>query len=72
MKHLHTALPPERRGGWAETSEALAPVVLGALRAGDIVMVKGSRGLRTERIVKAMKERYSEPAAQAATAGSRG
>ncbi|GGK35742.1 UDP-N-acetylmuramoylalanyl-D-glutamyl-2,6-diaminopimelate--D-alanyl-D-alanine ligase [Salinarimonas ramus] len=67
MKGLHGALPPERRGGWAETSDALAPTVLGALRPGDIVMIKGSRGVRTERIVKAIEERYSEAAAKTAT-----
>lgn len=72
MKGLHGALPPERRGGWAATSDALAPVVANALRPGDIVMVKGSRGVRTERIVKAIKERYSGPAAAAAVAGREG
>lgn len=72
MKALHGALPPERRGGWAATSDALAPTVASALRPGDIVMVKGSRGVRTERIVKAIKERYSGPAAAAAVAGREG
>lgn len=72
MKGLHGALPPERRGNWAETSDALAPHVLNALRPGDVVMVKGSRGLRTERIVKAIQERYSEAAAPVAAAGPRG
>jgi len=72
MKGLHGALPPERRGGWGATSDALAPTVASALRPGDIVMVKGSRGVRTERIVKAIKERYSGPAAAAAVAGREG
>lgn len=72
MKNLHGALPPERRGGWAATTDALAPTVVGALRAGDIVMVKGSRGVRTERIVKAIEERYSGRAAASAAAGREG
>ncbi|MGP9821406.1 UDP-N-acetylmuramoylalanyl-D-glutamyl-2,6-diaminopimelate--D-alanyl-D-alanine ligase [Salinarimonas sp. NSM] len=77
MKGLHAALPPERRGGWAATSEGLVGTVVGALRPGDIVMIKGSRGVRTERIVKAIEERYSEAAApraaaEAAPVGRRG
>lgn len=72
MKGLHGALPPERRGGWAATADALAPTVVGALRPGDIVMVKGSRGMRTERIVKAVEERYSGPAATVAAARREG
>jgi UDP-N-acetylmuramoyl-tripeptide--D-alanyl-D-alanine ligase len=35
----------------AETSEAAADLVAAAVRAGDLVLVKGSRGIRTERVV---------------------
>jgi UDP-N-acetylmuramoyl-tripeptide--D-alanyl-D-alanine ligase len=41
---LWEALPSERRGGYAVTAAALEADVLGALRAGDAVMVKGSLG----------------------------
>ena len=59
MKSLWDALPSERRGGYAETSAALEPQVLGAIDGGDAVMVKGSLGSRMGPIVKALKRRYA-------------
>ena len=44
MKSLWDALPPTRRGGYAETADQLAPLVAAAVRPGDLVMVKGSKG----------------------------
>ncbi len=55
MAALMQALPPDRRGGYADTAEALAPQIAGALRAGDIVLVKGSNGSRMSRVVGALK-----------------
>ena len=60
MKNLYDALPKARRGGYAADSGALEPVVLDALRAGDVVTVKGSNGSRMARIVTALKARYPE------------
>jgi len=57
MKSLWDALPSERRGGYAENSAALEREVLGAVTAGDAVMVKGSLGSRMAPIVKALKRR---------------
>jgi UDP-N-acetylmuramoyl-tripeptide--D-alanyl-D-alanine ligase len=59
MRALWDALPSERRGGYAETSAALEAGVLGAVRAGDAVMIKGSLGSRMGPIVKALTSRYS-------------
>ena len=53
-RRLWEALPSERRGGYAETSAALEAEVLGAVRAGDAVMVKGSLGSKMGPIVKAL------------------
>jgi UDP-N-acetylmuramoyl-tripeptide--D-alanyl-D-alanine ligase len=64
MKWLWDALPSERRGGYADDSAALEPIVLKALTAGDAVMVKGSLGSRMGRIVNALQRR-SMPAEQA-------
>ncbi len=59
MRALWEALPSERRGGYAETSTALEPGLLAALRPGDSVMVKGSLGSNMAPIVKALERRYS-------------
>ncbi len=56
MASLWDALPKSLRGGHATDSETLAPIVLAALRPGDVVMVKGSAGSRMGRIVEAIRE----------------
>jgi len=55
MKALWDALPASRRGAYAETSAALLPQVLTALKAGDTVLVKGSNGAKMSLIVEALK-----------------
>lgn len=54
MRHLFDRLPAASRGAHAEDSAALAPVVAAAVRAGDVVMVKGSAGSRMGRVVDAL------------------
>ncbi len=54
MVHLWEALPPTLRGGHASDANGLAPMVAVAVRPGDVVMVKGSAGSRTGRIVEAL------------------
>lgn len=54
MKSLWEALPPTRRGGYAETAAALAPLVVSAAGADDLVMVKGSNGSRAGVIAAAL------------------
>ena len=60
------ALPSERRGGYVVTSAALEAEVLGALRAGDAVMVKGSLGSSMGPIVKALTRQFTSQGARAA------
>ncbi|WP_373356642.1 UDP-N-acetylmuramoyl-tripeptide--D-alanyl-D-alanine ligase [Pseudoroseicyclus sp. CXY001] len=55
MKHLHEALPLERRGRWAATAEELIPQVARLVDAGDVVLVKGSKGSHVSRIVDAIR-----------------
>lgn len=54
MAALMEALPPNLRGGYAETADALIPVIAGSLQAGDIVLVKGSNGSKMSRVVAAL------------------
>jgi UDP-N-acetylmuramoyl-tripeptide--D-alanyl-D-alanine ligase len=54
MKSLFDALPPTRRGGYAETAQALAPGLVRAVEPGDVVMVKGSRDSRAKDLVEAL------------------
>jgi UDP-N-acetylmuramoyl-tripeptide--D-alanyl-D-alanine ligase len=58
MRVLWQALPASRRGGYADNSAALGGQVLSAIRAGDVVMVKGSLGSRMAPIVKALQRAY--------------
>lgn len=58
MKGLFQAIPIEHRGAYAPDSEALVADVLNDLRAGDVVMIKGSLGSRMAKIVEAMKARF--------------
>lgn len=41
-----------------ETAEEAGAALVGFIRPGDLVLVKGSRGVHTERVVEALKERY--------------
>jgi UDP-N-acetylmuramoyl-tripeptide--D-alanyl-D-alanine ligase len=54
MKSLWDALPPTRRGGYAETAADLAPQVSQAAEPGDVVMVKGSNGSKAGLIAQAL------------------
>ena len=59
MKVLWEALPAARRGGYAENSTGLLPLVTKALKPGDTVLVKGSNGARMSVILEALKEKVS-------------
>jgi UDP-N-acetylmuramoyl-tripeptide--D-alanyl-D-alanine ligase len=54
MNSLWRALPPARRGGWAQTAAELAPMLAGAVRAGDVVVVKGSRASNARVLVESL------------------
>jgi UDP-N-acetylmuramoyl-tripeptide--D-alanyl-D-alanine ligase len=69
MRTLFEALPRDRRGGYAASAAELKEAVLKAVRPGDVVMVKGSNGIRMGSIVTALKERFAD---QARTAASKG
>jgi UDP-N-acetylmuramoyl-tripeptide--D-alanyl-D-alanine ligase len=57
MRALFDAAPNHLRGAHAADSEALAPLVAGAIAAGDAVLVKGSFGSAMQRVVAALERR---------------
>jgi UDP-N-acetylmuramoyl-tripeptide--D-alanyl-D-alanine ligase len=57
MKSLWDALPSERRGGYAAASSELIAAVMGVLRAGDTVLVKGSNGSKMSVVIEALRGR---------------
>lgn len=63
MRNLWDALSTGRRGGYAEDAAALESEVLAAIRAGDAIMVKGSKGSRMHPIVSALQKRFPGNAA---------
>jgi UDP-N-acetylmuramoyl-tripeptide--D-alanyl-D-alanine ligase len=69
MGSLWEALPPGRRGGYAESSAELQPQVLSAIGPGDAVMVKGSLGSRMGPIVEAFERNFSQHEASAHAQG---
>jgi UDP-N-acetylmuramoyl-tripeptide--D-alanyl-D-alanine ligase len=65
MAHLWNDIPESLRGAYAATSSELKDAVLGSLRAGDRVVVKGSLGSKMGLIAEAIKAKW--PAMSAAT-----
>ncbi len=60
MERLFSALPVARRGEWANTSQGLLTPLLATVRAGDVVMVKGSLGSRMAPLVDALLKKGDE------------
>jgi UDP-N-acetylmuramoyl-tripeptide--D-alanyl-D-alanine ligase len=59
MARLYALLPAGKRGAHAADSAALAPLVMDALRPGDVVLVKGALGSRMALVVRALTESIS-------------
>lgn len=55
MRALFDAVPDTIRGAHTEDSAALTPLVVAAVRAGDVVCVKGSLGSRMKPVVDALQ-----------------
>jgi UDP-N-acetylmuramoyl-tripeptide--D-alanyl-D-alanine ligase len=43
----------------AATSDAAAEMVVSAIGPGDVILVKGSRGIRTDRVVERLKAEFA-------------
>jgi len=58
---LYNALPKAMRGGLWPTADAAMPGLLCFLRSGDVVTVKGSRGVGLGRIVERLRAESARP-----------
>jgi len=44
---------------FAKDSDEAAEMVIGSVKAGDVILVKGSRGVRTEKVIERLLEKFS-------------
>ncbi|MCO5163159.1 MAG: UDP-N-acetylmuramoylalanyl-D-glutamyl-2,6-diaminopimelate--D-alanyl-D-alanine ligase [Mesorhizobium sp.] len=58
MAALAARLPPERLGACAANVDELKPIVLAALRPGDVVVVKSSKGIGFSKLVDALIKNF--------------
>lgn len=56
MRALFEALPEDQRGDWVETAPELAERAHSLVDAGDVVLVKGSKGSRVSLVVDALRK----------------
>jgi UDP-N-acetylmuramoyl-tripeptide--D-alanyl-D-alanine ligase len=56
MRALDEALPVEKRGQWVATAAELTPKVKELIDAGDVILVKGSKGSKTALVVDAIRK----------------
>ncbi|MEB8385733.1 UDP-N-acetylmuramoyl-tripeptide--D-alanyl-D-alanine ligase [Rhodobacteraceae bacterium KMM 6894] len=56
MQALHSALPQAQRGHWAPDAATLASTVHTLIDAGDVVLVKGSKGSKVSGVVTALRQ----------------
>ncbi|MBI1214461.1 MAG: UDP-N-acetylmuramoylalanyl-D-glutamyl-2,6-diaminopimelate--D-alanyl-D-alanine ligase [Alphaproteobacteria bacterium] len=72
MDALYQSLPPDWRGAHTDDSKALAPLVMDALKPGDVLLVKGSAGSKMGYVIHALQERAAKgPEKQAEGGGKR-
>ena len=56
MEHLHAALPGPMRGQHRETAAEMVSALPRSLRPGDVVLVKGSKGIKVSLVVDALRK----------------
>ena len=61
MQALHQRLPRARRGQWVAAASELAAQARHLIDAGDIVLVKGSKGIKVSLVVDALRKMGQGP-----------
>ncbi len=67
MKALWQALPRGQRGEWVEKAEELAARARGLIDPGDVILVKGSKGIKVSLVVDALRKLGQSGPTKAAT-----
>ena len=61
MRALYDALPRAQRGDWVATAAELLPRARHLIDAGDIILVKGSKGIKVSLVVDALRKLGQQP-----------
>ncbi len=56
MRNLYDALPPEKQGQWTPNADKVARDAHGLVDAGDVLLVKGSKGIKVSLVVDAVRK----------------
>ena len=56
MRALYEVLPSRQRGQWVATAQELAVQARSLIDAGDVVLVKGSKGIKVSLVVDALRK----------------
>jgi UDP-N-acetylmuramoyl-tripeptide--D-alanyl-D-alanine ligase len=56
MAHLHAALPGALRGLHAESADEMVAALPATLVPGDVLLLKGSKGIKVSRVVDALRK----------------
>ena len=56
MRALYDILPQRQRGQWVATAQELAVQARSLIDAGDVVLVKGSKGIKVSLMVEALRK----------------
>jgi len=57
MQHLHEKLPPDVAAGHADNSNAIAKIVANEIKAGDVILIKGSNSMKMATVVDRILEK---------------